>query len=84
MADSFVFQDGSPAAPAVPVVTGNEDTDGLLAIKSALIALQFQAAAQAQPDVQRPRAQLQPDGVPGFSGAIHRSRQQAASGARPV
>jgi hypothetical protein len=49
MANSFVFQDGSPVAPAVPVVTGNEDTDGLLAIKSALVALQFQAAQKPNP-----------------------------------
>ncbi len=49
MANSFVFQDGSPTVPTVPVVTGNEDTDGLLAIKSAFIALQFQAAQNPNP-----------------------------------
>jgi hypothetical protein len=46
---NFVFQDGAPVASPVPVVTGNEDTDGLLAIKSAFIALQFQAAQSPNP-----------------------------------
>ncbi len=45
----FIFQDGTPSETQVPVVTGNEDTDGLLAIKSALVALQFQAAQNPNP-----------------------------------
>jgi hypothetical protein len=49
MSNSFVFQDGTPAANQVPVVTGNEDTDTLLALKSRFIALQFQAAQTPNP-----------------------------------
>ena len=45
----FVFQDGEAVASDVPVVTGDEDTDGLLAIKSQLIVLQFQATQQPKP-----------------------------------
>ncbi len=47
--NTFVFQDGTPAEAQVPVVTGNEDTDTLLAIKSRMIALQFQAAEKPNP-----------------------------------
>ena len=46
----FIFQAGTPTENQAPVVTGNEDTDGLLAIKSQLIALQFQATQQPKPD----------------------------------
>ena len=45
----FVFQDGTPALVTVPIVTGNEDTDGLMAIKSRFIALQFAAAQNPNP-----------------------------------
>ena len=47
--NTFVFQDGTPAETPVPVVTGNEDTDTLLAIKSQFIQLQFQAAQNPNP-----------------------------------
>jgi hypothetical protein len=45
----FVFQDATATTQQVPVVTGNEDTDALLAIKSQFIALQFQASTKPNP-----------------------------------
>jgi hypothetical protein len=49
MSNRFVFQDGTPIASPVPVVTGNEDSDTLLAIKSQFLQLQFQAAQKPNP-----------------------------------
>ena len=49
MANNFTFQDGTPATPTVPVVTGDEDIDGLIAIRKQFIALQFQAAQNPNP-----------------------------------
>ena len=49
MPNNFTFQDGTPSGSVVPVVTGHENIDTLIAIKKQFLALQFQAAQSPNP-----------------------------------